>query len=295
MRSRSLACAALLAAVVAAAACGGGDDHHGRAKPAAATAAAASPDKFDGAAAYKWVERQVAYGPRPAGSKPSRRLAKVLRNALPKGHYQAVPHGLRNVLGTIPGRDPKRKVVVGAHYDTKDIPGFVGAIDSGSGTGVLMQLAATIKPRKLRPTIVFALFDGEESPRGVPDSKFEKYGLRGSKVAAPTLKDAEAMILLDFVGNLNLKLHHEENSDVKLWAKLRAAAKTVGAADRFPAGRWPPVSDDHLPFIKLGIPSIDLIDFDFACFHETCDDLSQVSEDSLDDTGESILQLLATL
>jgi peptidase M28-like protein len=291
MRSRSFACSALLAAAIVLAACGGGDDDHTRAKPAAAT----SPDKFDGATAYEWVKVQLNYGPRPAGSKQSRKLAKRLRIALPKGRYQAVPKGLRNVLGTVPGRDPKRKVVVGAHYDTKDIPGFVGAIDGGSGTAVVMQLAATIKPRTLRPTIVFALFDGEESPRGVPDSKFAKYGLRGSKVAAPTLKDAEAMILLDFVGNRNLKLHHEDNSDVKLWAKLRAAAKTVGAADRFPAGRWPPVEDDHLPFLKLGIPSIDLIDFDFACFHQTCDDLTQVAEDSLDDTGESVLALLATL
>ena len=292
MRSRSLACSALLLAVAVLAACGGGDDtERARGEPAAA----ASPGKFDGATAYEWVKLQLTYGPRPAGSKQSRRLAKRLRIALPKGRYQAVPKGLRNVIGTVPGRDPKRRVVVGAHYDTKDIPGFVGAVDGGSGTAVVMQLAATIKPRKIRPTVVFVLFDGEESPRGTPDSKFERYGLRGSKVAAPTLKDAEAMILLDFVGNVNLKLHHEENSDAKLWAKLRAAAKRVGAGDRFPSGRWPPVSDDHLPFLKLGIPSIDLIDFDFPCFHKTCDDLSQVAEDSLDDTGESVLELLATL
>ncbi len=142
--------------------------------------------------------------PRPAGSKASRRLAKRLRDALPNGRYQSVPGGLRNVIGTAPGRDPKRLVVVGAHYDTKDIPDFVGAIDGASGTAVVTQLARTIKPRTVRPTLVFVLFDGEESPAGTPDSQFERYGLRGSKVAARTYRRAESMILLDFVGEKEL-------------------------------------------------------------------------------------------
>jgi Zn-dependent M28 family amino/carboxypeptidase len=251
--------------------------------------------RFDGAAALRWVQRQVDLGPRPAGSAPSRKLAKQLRKALPKGRYQAVPDGLRNVLGSVPGRNPKRVVVVGAHYDTKDIPGFVGAVDGGSGTGVVVQLARTIKPRTLRPTIVFALFDGEEAPAGRPDSEFEKYGIRGSKVAAAAFAKAESMILLDFVGNTNLKLPREENSSKALWAKLRAAAATAGVLDHFPASTYPPVSDDHVPFIQRGIPSVDLIDFDFPCWHRTCDDMSKISEASLDATGEALVRLLATL
>jgi hypothetical protein len=257
--------------------------------------AATTKGRFDGAAAYDWVERQVDLGPRPAGSAASRKLAKMLRNAIPKGRYQSVPNGLRNVLGTVPGRDPKRFVVVGAHYDTKDIPGFVGAVDGGSGTAVVVQLARTIKPRTIRPTIVFAFFDGEEAPAGRPDSQFEKYGLRGSKVAARTLRNAEAMILLDFVGEKDLSIPHEENSDKRLWRKLRAAAATAGAIKHFPTDRWPPVSDDHLPFIQRGVPSIDLIDFDFDCWHKTCDDMTQIAESSLDATGETVLRLLATL
>jgi hypothetical protein len=290
------ATAAALATGAIALGCGGDDDGGGAPKATPAQpVAAASAGRFDGAAAYKWVERQVKLGPRPAGSAASRKLAKMLRNAVPKGRYQAVPDGLRNVLGTVPGRDPKRLVVVGAHYDTKDIPGFVGAVDGGSGTAVVLQLARTIKPRTLRPTVVFAFFDGEESPRGVPDSKFERYGLRGSKVAARTLRNAEAMILLDFVGEKDLSIPHEDNSDKRLWKKLRAAAATAGAIEHFPSDLWPPVSDDHVPFIKRGIPSIDLIDFDFACFHKTCDDMTQIAESSLDATGETVLRLLATL
>jgi hypothetical protein len=286
------AIAAALAAVALALGCGGDDEP--AAVPTERTAAT-SGGRFDGAAALAWVERQVKLGPRPAGSPASRKLAKQLRNAIPKGRYQSVPGGLRNVLGTVPGKDPKRFVVVGAHYDTKDIPGFVGAVDGGSGTAVVAQLARTIKPRTIRPTIVFAFFDGEESPAGRPDSQFEKYGLRGSKVAARTLDDAEAMILLDFVGEKDLRIPHEENSDKRLWKKLRAAAATVGTIEHFPRDLWPPVSDDHIPFIKRGVPSIDLIDFDFDCWHKTCDDLTQISEASLDATGETVLRLLATL
>jgi glutaminyl-peptide cyclotransferase len=280
MRARSLWAAALAAAAVSS--CGGSAKSEG------------PPNRFDGAAALQWVKAQVAYGPRPAGSPASRKLAERLRDALPGGHFQAVPRGLRNVIGQVPGRDPKRVIVVGAHYDTKDIPGFVGAIDAGSGTAVAVQLAHTIRPRQLRPTVVFALFDGEESPRGTPDTSaaFLQYGLRGSKVAASSLRNAESMILLDFVGNLRLRLPFETNSDLVLWSRLRAAARRVGAGYAYPDTTQDPVGDDHIPFKREGVPAINLIDFDFPCWHRTCDDLSKVSERSLDATGESVLELL---
>jgi hypothetical protein len=293
MHARALA-TATLAAVALALGCGG-DEEDGSAPAAEPPTAPAAVDRFDGGAALRWVRRQVEYGPRPAGSKASRRLSKRLRDALPDGTYQSVPGGLRNVIGRVPGRDPKRLVVVGAHYDTKDIPGFVGAVDGASGTAVVTQLARTIKPRTVRPTLVFVLFDGEEAPAGRPDSQFERYGLRGSKVAARTYRRAESMILLDFVGEKDLRIPREANSDPGLWRKLRAAAAKAGVVEHFPADNFGAISDDHIPFIRRGIPSIDLIDFDFACWHQTCDDLTQISEDSLDASGEAVLGLLATL
>ena len=273
-----------LAAAALVAGCGGGEDKP-KPKPV---------NRFDGAAAMRWVRTQVDYGPRPAGSRASRRLAERLRATLPDGRFERVPGGLRNVIGTVPGRDPKRVLVIGAHYDTKDIPGFVGAIDAGSGTAVAVQLAKTLRPRQARPTVVFALFDGEESPRGTPDSEgaFRRRALRGSKVAAPKLRDAEAMVLLDFVGNKQLALMREALSDERLWGRLRAAARRVGAGWAFPPGLVAEISDDHLPFLEQGVPAVDLIDFDFPCWHQTCDDLSQVSERSLDATGEAVLELI---
>jgi glutaminyl-peptide cyclotransferase len=254
--------------------------------------AAVHTDRFDGGAAFRLLRRQVELGPRPAGSPESRRLARLLRRIVPGGRYQEVPGGLRNVIGTVRGREPGY-VVVGAHYDTKDLPGFVGANDGASGTAVAAQLARTIK--RPRHTVKFVFFDGEESPRGTPDSRFEEEGLRGSRVAAPGMADARAMILLDFVGDRELTIHYESNSSRGLWRKLRAAAKRVGALNAFPPGGQGPVSDDHLPFIEEGVPSIDLIDFAFPCWHRRCDDMSAVSEGSVDAVGETIHELLRGL
>jgi glutaminyl-peptide cyclotransferase len=259
------------------------------------SAARPSVDRFDSERAFAWLERQVALGPRPAGSRASRRLARRLRRALPHARYQRVPGGLRNVIGKVRGRQPDRLVVVGAHYDTKDIPGFVGANDGASGTAVVVQLARELRPRQLRPTVAFVLFDGEESPAGAPDADFERQGLRGSRVAARAYDEAESMILLDFVGERGLRIPREQGSDERLWARLRRAARRAGVAQVFPAETQGAILDDHIPFTRRGVPAIDLIDFDFPCFHRTCDDLDVVSERSLDAVGETVLELLRTL
>jgi len=249
-------------------------------------------DNFDSAAAWELLRDQVALGPRPAGSTQSRRLARRLRRLLPGGRFEPVPGGLRNVVGTVPGREPGY-IVVGAHYDTKDIPGFLGANDGASGTAVVTQLARTIE--RPRHTIKFILFDGEESPRGTPNQLFAQKGLRGSKVAAPRYRDARAMVLLDFVGDRRLSIPRDGFSNADLWRRLRAAAREVGVGRHFPAQTQGSIQDDHVPFLREGVPAIDLIDFDFPCWHLRCDDLSNVSERSLDVTGETVYRLLASL
>lgn len=198
------------------------------------------------------------------------------------------------MVGRVPGRS-RGYVVVGAHYDTKDIRGFVGANDGASGTAVVTQLARTIKPRRLGRTLLFVLFDGEESPAGTPDSEFEEEGLRGSKVGARRFRRPRAMVLVDLVGDKGLRIPRESFSSPRLWRKLRRAARQVGTGSAFPPEVQAGVSDDHLPFLERGIPSIDLIDFDFDCWHRRCDDVGAVSEQSLDRVGETMLRFLASL
>jgi hypothetical protein len=252
-------------------------------------------DRFDGRSAWRLLKEQVALGPRPAGSPASRKLAARLKQLLPHGRYQAVPGGLRNVVGTVRGREPSRYVVVGAHYDTKDIPGFVGANDGAGGAAELVTLARGLKPGTIGPTVLFVAFDGEESPKGESEDDFYATGLRGSKVAAKAYRRAEAMILLDFVADKALSLPREGSSDPKLWSRLRAAAKRAGVGSYFPNTIEDTIYDDHTPFARAGVPSINLLDWDFPCWHKACDDLSAVSERSLDVSGEAVAGFLRTL
>jgi glutaminyl-peptide cyclotransferase len=253
------------------------------------------PGGFDGRAAFRWLRLQVAYGPRPAGSAAGRHLAERLRRALPHGYFEAVPGGLRNILGTVPGRAAGRYVVVGAHYDTKDAAGNIGANDGAGGSSAVIQLARQLKPHTISPTVYFVLFDGEETTPGVPDSQFYDRGLRGSKVAAAAFRHADVMVLLDFVAGRHLVLPREGSSDVRLWARLRRAARRGGVGGFFPAASEVSIIDDHTPFERAGVPSIDLIDWSFPCNDLPCDNLAAVSEASLYASGQAVWTLLPTL
>jgi glutaminyl-peptide cyclotransferase len=285
-----LALVALLAlGLVVAAVSGAFDDD---APVRTASSARLKVDRFDGARAFAELRRQVEMGPRPAGSAASRRLAARMRRALPRGHYEKVPGGLRNVVGRLPGTTPA--VVVAAHYDTKKLPGFVGANDGAGGTAAVLELARvlshTTRP-KGAPELRFVLFDGEEATNDKAD--FLLTGLRGSQAYARRHRgELRALVLLDFVADKNLSLPREEGSDPQLWSRLRTAARRVGAQAAFPARKRSEILDDHTPFAQDGVPAINLIDFDFPCWHKPCDDMSAVSARSLDVSGEAVLELL---
>ena len=274
------ACTALVATL--AVACGGG---------AGATSSSARVDRFDADRAFAELRAQVALGPRPAGSAASRTLAERLRRALPGGHLSPVPGGLRNVVGGLPGRG--RPILVGAHYDTKDIPGFVGANDGAGGVAVVLELSHALRAGR-RPCdrrVRFVLFDGEESPAGSTD--FLRDGLRGSRADAAANADrTHAMVLVDFVADRDLSIPREAGSSRPLWARLRASATAVGAGRVFPNRTGRTVLDDHVPYMAAGVPAIDVIDFDYPYFHTPEDTLDKVSPRSLDLVGETLVELL---
>lgn len=253
---------------------------------------AAKPGEFDVNRAYALVRLQLSYGPRPAGSPAERRVALVLRRMLPGGHFQPVPGGLRNIVGSLPGREPA--IVVAAHYDTTPVPGYLGANNSATGVGAVIELARDLArdPRRPRDAALrFVLFDGEEAPAGFTD--FLSQGIRGSRayVLAHAAQTGE-MILLDFIALHGELLPRELGSDPRLWERLRRAAASVGAGALFPPRTAGQVFDDHTPFAQAGIPAIDLIDFNYPCWQKVCDDLSQVSRASLAAVGESVLALV---
>jgi len=263
----------------------------------AAPARAPRVDRFDSGRAWAELQRQVALGPRPAGSARLRGLARRLRTALPHGRLERVPGhpGLRNVVGRLRGAGPA--IVIAAHFDAKALPGFVGANDGAAGTAAVMGLARALRRMERpagAPEIRFVLFDGEEA---TDDSRpFTATGLRGSTAYAKRhAGEIGALILLDFVAGKEMRIRRDASSDAGLWSRLRRAARAVGAGAAFPAGTGAAITDDHTPFLARGVPAIDLIQWPYACWHKPCDDLPAVSERSLDQTGETVLELVRTL
>jgi hypothetical protein len=266
-----------------------------------ASAAGFDADRFDADRAYALVRKQVGYGQRPAGSPQLQRLARVLRERLPRGSFEPLPDepGLRNIVATLPGRRPG--LVIGAHYDTLVEPkGFVGANNGAAGTAVVVEAARALarvkRPRGSRE-IRFVLFDGEEPPEGLPEEQPDFYssGLRGSRAYVGAHPGRTGlMVLLDYVGNKGLRLPREGSSTPWLWKRLRSAARSVGAARFFPPetqGIW---TDDHTPFLRAGVPAVDLIDPNYPG-HSLEDGMDKISRRSLDAVGETVVQLALRL
>lgn len=272
-------------------------------------------ERFDAPAAYRLVEEQVEVGQRPAGSPRLRRLAVELRRMLPEGEFEAIPGEptLRNVVGRLAGSGPA--IVVGAHYDTLVKPeGFVGANNGAAGTAVVVEVARALaeEPRADadgsragaddgRPAdereVVFVLFDGEEPDAGLPEEGEDFYneGLRGSRAyVAAHPGETGQMILLDYAGNEGLRLPREATSTESLWKQLRRAANAVGASEDFPDETGPAIVDDHTPFLRAGVPAIDLIDWTYPG-HDLRDGLDKISVQSLDAVGETVVQLVEEL
>jgi hypothetical protein len=252
------------------------------------------PDSFDANRAWAELRRQVEIGPRPAGSPELRALARRLRDQLPNGRLESVRGhpGLRNVTGRLPGDSPA--VLVAAHYDTKDLPGFVGANDGAAGSAAVLELARVLRTLPREREIRFALFDGEEA---TDDRRpFLATGLRGSRAYEQRHRgQIGALILLDFIAAKPLRIQREASSDARLWQALRSAAGRVGAGAAFPAGTAAAITDDHTPFLLHGVPAIDLIAWPYRCWHRPCDDLSSVDRRSLGLSGAAVLELVRTL
>jgi glutaminyl-peptide cyclotransferase len=289
--------AALAAALLAG--CGGDDEGPASAVTGPPAAEAKRADRFDEERAFALVRRQVeVFGQRPAGSPQLRRLAVELRRLLPRGRFEDLRRhpGLRNVVGTIPGRRPA--IVIGAHYDTEALPkGFVGANDGAAGTAALVEVARAMRRVKRpagAPELRFVLFDGEEEPR--PTDDFYRDALRGSKdYVARHRREVGAMVLLDYVANRGLRLPREGTSDAGLWRALRSAANRAGVLRYFPDGVGQGFLDDHTPFLRAGIPAIDLIDGEYEHADTLEDTVDKLDPLALDGVGEAVVELLRTL
>ena len=172
----------------------------------------------------------------------------------------------------------------------------MGANDGAGGTAAVIEIARALRKAKRpkgAPEIRFVFFDGEEA---TDDTRpFEATALRGSQGVRPAPRQGDPRARA-------ARLRRREGRDADparggLGPEAVGAPARGGPARRHRARRSRPassgeVTDDHTPFARRGIPAIDLIDFTFPCWHKTCDDLSAVSEDSLDISGEAVFEML---
>ncbi len=268
---------------------------------------------FDGDRAFNDLRRQVALGPRPAGSTAAKQTARLIVSRLDKAGARSIgmQRRHRNVHATLRGADSDRTIIVGAHYDTKSgVPRFQGANDGASGVAVLLELARSL-PRPLPGASIELVFFDAEEPRG--SKSFQRDGARGSRHyvrklkrgsnKTPPLSSVEAMILFDMVGDCDLQIPREGHSDPALYAAFADAEADVGVPDRpVFGGETAPILDDHTPFIRAGIPAVDLIDFQYgpgprpgAYWHTPKDSLAHVCSESIDRLGEVSLLGLTRL
>jgi glutaminyl-peptide cyclotransferase len=273
---------------------------------ASAAVSAQAPAAFDSSKAWEHLRQQVAIGPRPSGSagnaKNREYITKTLAAIGIKTTEQAwtatTPIGpikMVNLIATIPGQRAER-IALASHFDTKLFREFrfVGASDGASSTAALLELARVLKARPQLPFTIELLFlDGEEATGEWRDPD-NTYGSRHYVEAAGkagTLKSLKALVLLDMIGDRQLNIRRESNSTRWMTDIVWNAARRLGHQAHFIAEEMA-VEDDHLHFLKAGVPSLDIIDLDYPAWHTAKDTLDAVSARSLQIVGDVVVAAL---
>ena len=264
---------------------------------------------FDGERAYEDVEFQVGLGPRIPGTPGHAQVVDWIvaeleaagwQASVQEGEYQGFP--IRNVVAKRPGADPDQEwIIIGAHFDTRSradhdpdparwgdpVP---GANDGASGVAVLLELARALPPA-LDKNVWLVFFDAEDSG-GI---ETQEYFMGASyfveeQMAKNSLPDAA--VIVDMIGDANLDVYLELNSDLTLASEIWKVGEGLGYGEnliQLPRHR---MLDDHIPFRNAGVPVALMIDFDFPYWHTIADTPDKVSAKSLEIVGKTVLAWL---
>lgn len=256
------------------------------------------PEKFNGQRAYADVETQVALGPRIPGTAGHDKIREWLQNEIIAAGWQVevqasetMGHTVYNLIGKNSEKPPQ--IILGAHYDSRmfadndpdpanraePVP---AANDGASGVAVLLELARSLPTNTVPVWLVF--FDAEDNGR-IEDWDW----ILGSRefVKNNSLQP-RAAIIVDMIGDADLNIFRERNSNVQLTDEIWATAKRLGHGDKFIDEYKHSMLDDHTPFLDAGIPAVDIIDFDYPYWHTVQDTPDKVSAESLQVVGETL-------
>src|SRR5512143_60610 len=263
------------------------------------TPPAAVPVMFDGQRAYEDVKTQVAFGSRVPGTEGHARVEKWIGEELTKAGWQvevqqteALGHPVHNIVAKRSDASPQ--IVIGAHYDSrmfadhdpdpaqhsKPVP---AANDGASGVAVLLELARSLPKETVPVWLVF--FDAEDNGR------IEGWDwILGSRefVKNNSSIQPRAAIVVDMIGDADLNIYKERNSNPTLTDAIWAVAKGLGYERQFIPDYKFSMIDDHTPFLEAGIPAVDIIDFDYPYWHTVQDTPDKVSAESLQAVGATL-------
>jgi peptidase M28-like protein len=274
---------------------------------------------FNGERAMEHVKKQVEFGPRISGSPELAKTREYIINSLKSSGLAvttddfsaSTPIGEKkmfNITAEIPG-ESQEVLIISSHYETKHYEDmkFVGANDPGSSVGTLLEIGRVLGSGRPKPKMTYRLvfFDGEESfcegwdecsKPGAPDNT---YGSR--RYVSQLRKNNEvdrvrAMILLDIMGYKELELGRDTMSTRWLQEIVWRTAREVGHGEYFVDSPENVGADDHEPFLRAGIPSVDLIQLSgYPYWHRADDTLDKVSAQSMKIVGEVVLASLPRL
>ena len=270
-----------------------------------------SDTTFNAKSAFAYLEKQCEFGPRVPGTTAHQETGVYLFAELEKYANEVVfqPFEFRhqdkmvqmnNILARF-GDDSGGKMLLAAHWDTRPFADrdpdpanrntpIPGANDGASGVAVLLEIARVLKSKPPPTQVIIALFDGEDYGRTVSTM------FLGSTHFAENMDKwkADFGILLDMVGDRTLTLPMERYS----WNAARDLTEAIWRRAeelRLPAFEHrlgPAIMDDHLPLIQSGVPTIDIIDFDYPHWHTVEDTPDKCSAESLEIVGRLVLDII---
>ncbi|MDP1716293.1 MAG: M28 family peptidase [Anaerolineales bacterium] len=253
---------------------------------------------FDSSRAYADVQTQVAFGARTPGSQGHAQIRKWMRAELESAGWvvevqqtERMGHPIYNIIAK--RNDDAPQIILGAHYDTRfyadNDPDLTkrsdpvpGANDGASGVAVLLELARTLPADTLPVWLVF--FDTEDNGR-IPGWDW----ILGSRAFAEEISvKPRAVVVVDMIGDSDLNIYLEKNSDAAIRAQIWSTAEKLGYGEQFINEEKYSMLDDHIPFLEAGLPAVDIIDFDYKFWHTTQDTPDKVSAESLGVVGDTL-------
>jgi Zn-dependent M28 family amino/carboxypeptidase len=269
----------------------------------APTATPTPPQPFDGERALRDVEYQVGLGPRVVGSDAHSKAVDWISAQAKESGWQVevqettwMEQPVRNIIARRGSGQPW--VILGAHFDSRmvadqdpdparrDQP-VPGANDGASGVAVLLELARVL-PADLDKQVWLVFFDSEDNGR-LPGWDW----ILGSRAFVDSLSGTpDAVIVVDMIGDADLNIYQEKNSDPELTREIWNTAAQAGYAEQFIPEPKHSMLDDHTPFLEKGMRAIDIIDFDYPYWHTSADTPDKVSAHSLEAVGETLRQWL---